>query len=84
MDGLNYLNIHMVNIVHISRCGTAESVMCDVIKISLLSIFLGVPFPTSPFILSFYTYFYDVTHDSFRGSFSAGEFLKLMSVKLSL
>ena len=30
-----------------------ESVMCDLIKIRLMSIFLGVSFPTSPVILTF-------------------------------
>ena len=44
----------------------AESVMCDVIKIRLLSIsFLGISFPTLPLILS-YAYLYDVTHYTFR------------------
>ena len=40
-----------------------DSVMCDVIKIHILSIsFLGVLFPTS----SLKTYFYNVTHDTFQ------------------
>ena len=40
-------------------------VMCDVIKI-LKILFLGVSFSTSPLIAPFKTYFYDVTHDTFK------------------
>ncbi len=44
-----------------------ESVICDVIKKSLLSIsFLGVFFSTSPLIPPFKTYFYDVKLEKFQ------------------
>ena len=49
-----------------------ESVMCDVMKIRLNpSLFLGVSFTTSPLILLFRRIFYDVTHDTFRISYSS-------------
>ena len=45
----------------------AESVMCDIIKIRLLSIsLLGIFFPTLFLIVHFQTNFYDVAHDIFR------------------
>ena len=43
-----------------------EGVMCDVIKKSKSIFFLGVSFTTSPLIPPFQTYFYGVTHDTFR------------------
>ena len=43
-----------------------ESVMFDVIKYVYYAIFLDIYFPTSPPILPVYTYFYDVTHDTFQ------------------